>query len=83
MPDVVDIAASPKPEFKLPPEEEEAIRVRSLETGRKIANALVSGVNVIVDAKAGAQQVEIEALKARVERLERLLAPRLAEAEGE
>ena len=78
MPDVVDIA-SPKPEFKLPPEEEAAIRVRSLETGRKIANALVSGVNVIVDARTADQASEIEALKARVERLERLLAPREVE----
>jgi hypothetical protein len=78
MADIVTIGS--KPEFKLPPEEEEAIRVRAMATGRKIADVVVSGVNGIVDAKTAGQATEIAALKARVERLERLIAPREVES---
>lgn len=87
MAEIVNI--SPKPSL-LSPEEDEEIRVRSLETGRKIANALVSGVTGIVDAKAADQAAEIAALKERVtrlegviERLERAIAPREVAWTGE
>jgi hypothetical protein len=81
MSDVSNIG--PKPEVKLSPEREREIYESSRATGRKIADVLVSGVHLAVDAKTAATAAEIEALRLRVERLERLLAPRLAEAEGE
>ena len=73
MGDIVSI--SPEPSL-LSAEEREAIRVRSMAAGRKIADVLVAGMNAITDAKTADQVSEIQALKARVERLERLLALR-------
>lgn len=81
MPDIVTIGL--EPEFKLSPEREREIRESSMAAGRKIAAALVSGVNGIVDAKTADQAAEIEALRMRVERLEKLLSPRLAGVLGE
>lgn len=89
MGDIVSIAAEPEPSV-LSLEEKEAIRVRSRAAGRKIADALVAGMNGIVDAKAAGQATEIASLKARIEKLEsvnerlaRLLAPREVESGGE
>jgi hypothetical protein len=62
MPDVVEL--TPKPE--------DDRRARSMETGRKLATAILRPYE--------AQQVEILALKARLDRLERAILPR--EAEG-
>jgi hypothetical protein len=80
MPDVVNIGP---PAFKLPPEREREIYESSMKTGRKIANAIVLGIDTAVDARTADQASEIAALKARVERLERLLAPREAGGDGE
>ena len=66
----------PKPEFKLSPEREQEIRESAMKAGRKIADVLVAGMNEIADAKTADHVSEIEALKVRVDRLERLLAPR-------
>ena len=79
MPDIVNIGP---PAFKLPPEREREIYESSMKAGRKIANAIALGVDMAVDAKAASQANEIAALKARLERLERLLAPREVEGGG-
>ena len=68
----------PDPEFKLSPEREAEIRIRS----RKMGDAIARGISAAVDAKVAGLQLENETLKVRVERLERALVPRLAE-EGE
>ena len=83
MADIVNIDPKPDSEFRLSPERETEIYESSRRTGRKIADAIFSGVNEIVDAKAADQAAEIAALRARVERLERLIAPRLTGALGE
>jgi hypothetical protein len=75
MSDVVEL--NPKPEA---PPEEDAFHVRAKASGRKIANALFVGVNAAVDEKTSALTTEVEALKTRIDRLERLLAPRAAES---
>jgi hypothetical protein len=80
MSDVVNIG---EPEVKLSPEREAEIYESSMKAGRKIGDALARGVDMAVDAKTADLSAEVEALKARVERLERLLAPRLAEGPGE
>jgi hypothetical protein len=74
--DVVNIGPEPS---LLSPEREAEIRISS----RKMGDALARGISAAVDAKVAGMAQEIETLKVRCERLERLLAPRLAEAEGE
>jgi hypothetical protein len=76
MSDVVNIGPKPEPEFKLSPEREREIYESSMKAGRKIADVLVFGMSKIADAKMADHVSEVEALKVRVERLERLLVPR-------
>lgn len=63
----------------LTPEREEEIRASSMEAGRKISNALFRGVRAVVDETTAGQAKDIAELRARVERLERLLAPKAIE----
>jgi hypothetical protein len=74
--DIISIGPKLPP---LPPEQQAEFRARSRETVRKLGDALVLGVGVAVDAKTADQDREIASLRARVDRLERLLAPREAE----
>jgi hypothetical protein len=78
MSDVVNIG--PKPSL-LSPEREAEIYESSRKAGKKIADVLVRGMNMVADERTAGQAEAIEALKARVERLERLLAPRVANDE--
>lgn len=90
-PDLINVVSiAPEPEFKLPPEREAEIYESSRKAGRRIADVLFTGVNMIMDGKAINQASEIEALKARVtrlegviERLERAIAPREVAWTGE
>ena len=72
MPEVIHISDKPS---LLSPEEVDAIRTRSAADAQKLTAALALGINGIVDAKAADTAAEIADLKARVDRLERLLAP--------
>jgi hypothetical protein len=71
--DVVNI--KPEPSL-LSPEREREIYESSRAAGKKIADVLVTGMELIAAAKRADTAAEIAALKARVERLERLLSPR-------
>jgi hypothetical protein len=80
MGDIVDIGLEPS---LLSPARVAEIRARSFATARKLTDALAIDINAIVDAKFDMQQAEIAELRGRVERLERLLAPREVEGGGD
>jgi hypothetical protein len=80
MSDVVELVT--KPEIGLSPERLREIDERAQRDGRKIAGALSTAVDMVVNDRLAGQAAELAELRRRVEALERLIAPREVAGDG-
>jgi hypothetical protein len=54
---------------------------RKREISARIADVFITSMTMVADAKAAGQADEIAALRARIERLERIVAPRTVDGD--